>query len=55
MNAAQTAQADVSAPLLAEIDICRFSYDVAKLNLRSATRHVSQREYFLKLFFYFSL
>ena len=31
--------------------LCRFSHDVANLNLRSAIRHASQRDYFLKLFF----
>ena len=30
-----------------KLTLCRFSDDAAKLNLRSATRHASQREYFL--------
>ena len=34
-----------------QLTLSRFSRDVAKLNLSSATRHASQREYFLKLIF----
>ena len=34
-----------------QLTLCKFSHDVAKFNLRSVTRHASQREYFQKLFF----
>ena len=35
-----------------KLTLCRFSHDVAILNLRSASHHASQREYFLKLLFF---
>ena len=35
-----------------QLILSRFSHDVAKLNLRSVTRHASQREYFLKPFLF---
>ena len=36
---------------LSQLTLCKFPHDVAKLNLRSGTRHASQREYLLKLIF----
>ena len=49
MDAVQTAQAGDLCLCWSQLTLSRFSHDEDKLNLRSATRHVSQREYFLKL------
>ena len=42
------AQADLRL-CWSQLTLSRFSHGVAKLNLKSVTRHASQREYFLKL------